>query len=225
MAAPDPSPIVLVPVLAGGRTDRLLEPLAGRSSLERTLAAAVEELPGATVAVTTDADEVKAAARAFGRGVVVHDRTVHDYVPALLAAMNDLRPDAAVVAVLEATHPFRPRGLVGRTVENLRARPHLDSVVCVRQFKANLWHLDADDTITALSPGGDHRDRTYYQEMVGLGLATRPHLLRHGRRLGDSVGFEVVDRFWGLVDIRDSVSLAVARVIAGELESLEDSIQ
>ncbi|MGQ9368574.1 NTP transferase domain-containing protein [Azospirillum sp. ST 5-10] len=225
MSAPEQALLVLVPVLAGGRTDRLLEPLAGRSSLERTLAAAVEELPGATIAVTTDSAEVKDAARAFGHGVRVHERTERDYVPALLAAMTDLRPDAAVIAVLEATHPFRPRGLVGRTVENLRARPHLDSVVCVRQFKANLWHLDEDSTITALSPGGDLRDRTYYQEMIGLGLATRPHLLRHGRRLGDAVGFEVVDQFWGLVDIRDAVSLAVARVIADELVSLEGSIQ
>ncbi|HYH22880.1 MAG TPA: hypothetical protein VD995_30080 [Azospirillum sp.] len=222
------SPLVLVPVLAGAAAhdyaiDRLLTPLSGRSSLERTLAAAVEELPDATVVVTTDSGAVKDAA-AKVPGVVVHDRTIHDYVPALLAALQEVRGDAEIVVVLEPTHPFRPRGLVGRTAENLRARPHLDSVVCVRQFKANLWHLDEDSTITALGPGGDRRDQTYYQELVGLGLATRPHLLRQGRRLGDAVGFEVVDQFWGLVDIRDAVSLAVAQVIADKLETLEDTI-
>jgi hypothetical protein len=43
--------------------------------------------------------------------------------------------------------------------------------------------------------------------------------------LGDAVGFEVVDRFWGMVDIRDDASLAVAQAIAAQLERIEESVE
>ncbi|MBM3602072.1 MAG: hypothetical protein FJX35_28090 [Alphaproteobacteria bacterium] len=218
--------LVVIPVISDALVEkRLLTPLAGRSSLERTLAAAVGELPDARVVVTTDDGRVKAAVRAFGRGVVVHDRTVHDYVPALSAAVEATGDGEDTIVVLEPTHPFRPAGLVGRTAINLKQREHLDSVVSVRRFKANLWQIEDDGTIGALAGGSESRDRVYYQELIGLALATRPRLLRSNLRLGDAVGFEVVDQFWGLVDIRDDASLAVAQAIAEKMESIEESVE
>jgi hypothetical protein len=220
------STLVVIPVIADALVDkRLLTPLAGRSSFERTLAAATGELAAARVAVTTNDERVKAAARAFGRGVIVHDRTIRDYVPALSAAVDAIDARADIVVVLEPTHPFRPAGLVGRTAANLDRRADLDSVVCVRRFKANLWQIDDDGTIGALAGGAESRDRVYYQELIGLALATRPKLLRRDLRLGDAVGFEVVDQFWGLVDIRDDASLAVAQAIATQMEKIEESVE
>ena len=97
-------------------------------------------------------------------------------------------------------------------------------MVCARQFRANLWRLEAGNSITALGPGGDRRDATYFQEMVGLALATRPDLIRDGRRLGDAVGFEVVDQFWALIDISDDVTHGVAELVADRLTELRDRI-
>ena len=97
-------------------------------------------------------------------------------------------------------------------------------MVCVREFDASLWRLDPDRTIQALDPGGDRRSSTYFQEVVGLALATRPELIREGRRLGDAVGFEVVDQFWALVDIRDDMSLAMAEMVADRFTELRNSI-
>lgn len=219
------STLVIVPVIADELVDkRLLTPLAGRSSFERTLAAA-GEVGGARVIVTTDDARVKDAARAFGHGVLVHDRGVRDYVPALAAAVDAIDRDADIVVVLEPTHPFRPTGLVGRTAANLAQRGHLDSVVSVRRFKANLWQIEDDGTIGSLAGGAESRDRVYYQELIGLALATRPKLLRRGLRLGDAVGFEVVDRFWGMVDIRDDASLVVAQAMAAQMKHIEESVE
>jgi hypothetical protein len=216
--------LVIVPVLAAAQaSERLIRPLHGRSSLHRTLASAREDLEHATVVVTTDDKAVADHARAFSGDVVVHDRTVVPYTEALVAVLDGY-PEAEVVVVLEPTHPFRPRGLASRTAVNLKQREHLDSVVCARQFRANLWRLETDGQISALTELGDRRDVTYFQEMIGLALATRPRILRAGRRLGDMVGFEVVDQFWALADIRDDVSLAVADLFADHLNDLRESI-
>jgi hypothetical protein len=216
--------LIIIPVLAASKsTEAILKPLRGPSSLQRTLAASLEDLPGARVVVTSDSDAVAAQARALGEAVTLLDRTSESYTGALIDVLDAYPADR--VAVVEATHPFRPRGLIRRTVENLIARDHLDSVVCTRQFRANLWRLDGGNSITALGPGGDRRDATYFQEMVGLALATRPALIRDGRRLGDAVGFEVVDQFWALIDIRDDVTHGVAELVADRLTDLRDKIQ
>ena len=216
--------LVIVPVLAAAQaSERLIRPLHGLSSLRRTLQAALDDLPGARVVLTTDDAEVASDAGAMSADITVHARTIVPYIEALNAVL-DAYP-AEIVVVLEPTHPFRPRGLARRAAENLKARAHLDSVVCARQFRANLWRQEADGGIAALADFGDRRDVTYYQELVGLALATRPQVLRGGRRLGDTVGFEVVDQFWALADIRDDLSLAVADLFADHLTQLRDRIQ
>jgi CMP-2-keto-3-deoxyoctulosonic acid synthetase len=215
--------LIIVPVLAASKsTEAILKPLRGPSSLERTLASAMEDLPGARLVVTSDSDAVAAQARGIDGDVTLMERTSDSYTGALIDVVDAYPADR--VAVVEATHPFRPRGLIRRTVENLIARDHLDSVVCARQFRANLWRLEPGNSITALGLGGDRRDATYFQEMVGLALATRPDLIRDGRRLGDAVGFEVVDQFWALIDISDDVTHGVAELVADRLTELRDRI-
>ncbi len=215
-------PLVVIPVLSAARsTPRLMAPIRGRSSLERTLDAAVADLPESEVVVTTDDAAIRAMADRFGGRVVSHPRTAESYVDALAEVARS--HEAEIVVILEPTHPFRPKGLIRRTAENLAARDHLDSVVCVRRFTANLWRRTADGEILALSEGGDTRDAVYFQEMVGLALAARPHLFEGGRRLGDAVGFEVVDQTWALVDVRDDTGFAVAEALADRLPQLEEA--
>lgn len=215
-------PLVIIPVLSAARsTPRLMAPIRGRSSLLRTLDSAVADLPDSTVVVTTDDEAIRAMVDGFGGHVRSHRRTAESYVAALAEAGRD--SGAEIVVVLEPTHPFRPKGLIRRTADNLAAREHLDSVVCVRRFTANLWRRTADGEILALSEGGDTRDGEYFQEMVGLALAARPSLLEAGRRLGDAVGFEVVDQTWALVDVRDDTGFAVAEALADRLPQLEEA--
>lgn len=213
---------MIIPVLSAARsTPRLMAPIRGRSSLERTLDSAVADLPDSPVVVTTDDETIRTVVQDFGGNVRAHPRTAESYVSALAEVAGAGNPE--IVVVLEPTHPFRPKGLIRRTAENLAARDHLDSVVCVRRFTANLWRRTADGEILALSEGGDARDGEYFQEMVGLALAARPQLLAAGRRLGDAVGFEVVDQTWALVDVRDDTGFAVAEALADRLPQLEEA--
>jgi hypothetical protein len=216
------APLVIIPVLSAARsTPRLMAPIRGRSSLERTLDAAVADLPDSPIVVTTDDAGIRAVVEGFGGKVEAHSRTAESYVAALAEVTRGR--SAEIVVVLEPTHPFRPQGLVRRTADNLAAREHLDSVVCVRRFTANLWRHTPDGEILALSEGGDARDGVYFQEMVGLALAARPGLFESGRRLGDAVGFEVVDQTWALVDVRDDTGFAVAEALADRLPQLEEA--
>jgi len=215
--------LIIIPVYSGASsTPRIVKPLDGTSSLVRTIEAALEDLPDARVVLTADDNAVKKQAAPYADRITIHDRTAESYLDALVEVLDAF--PAEQIVVIEPTHPFRPRGLIRRTAENLAARDHLDSVVCVRQFDASLWRLDPDKTIQALGPGGDRRSTTYFQEVVGLALATRPELLREGRRLGDAVGFEVVDQFWALVDIRDDMSLAMAEMVADRFTEFRNSI-
>lgn len=215
--------LIIIPVYSGASsTPRIVKPLDGTSSLLRTIEAALEDLPGARIVLTADDAAVKKEAAPYADRITIHDRTAESYTDALIDVLDAFPADEIVV--VEPTHPFRPRGLIRRTAENLAARDHLDSVVCVRQFDASLWRLDPDKTIQALGPGGDRRSSTYFQEVVGLALATRPELIREGRRLGDAVGFEVVDQFWALVDIRDDMSLAMAEMVADRFTEFRNSI-
>ncbi|WP_193188738.1 glycosyltransferase family protein [Nisaea sediminum] len=215
--------LIIIPVYSGASsTPRIVKPLDGTSSLARTIEAALEDLPDARIVLTADDNAVKAEAAPYADRITIHDRTAESYTDALVDVLDAFPADEIVV--IEPTHPFRPRGLIRRTAENLAAREHLDSVVCVRQFDASLWRLDPDKTIQALGPGGDRRSSTYFQEVVGLALATRPELIREGRRLGDAVGFEVVDQFWALVDIRDDMSLAMAEMVADRFTEFRNSI-
>ena len=218
----DSKTLVVIPVLArAASTPRLTLPILGVSSLERTLDSASRDLPDADIVVTSDDAEIRAVADRFGGRAHSRVRKAVSYTDAIVEVLDDHA--AEIVVVLEPTHPFRPSGLIAKTSGNLAAREHLDSVVCVRRFTANLWGDESDGEILALSEGGEQRDRVYFQELVGLALASRPSILRAGRRLGDAVGFEVVDQTWALIDVRDDVGFKVAEALAEKLPQLEDT--
>lgn len=215
------APLVVIPVLSTAEsTPRLTIPIRGRSSLWRTLDSAVNDMPGSTIVVTTDDADIRASVEEYGAPVVAHARSADGYTKAVAQVAREY--GAEIVVILEPTHPFRPRGLIKRTADNLGSREHLDSVVCVRSFTANLWRRTSDGEILAMTEGGDTRDAEYFQEMVGLALAARPALLDQGRRLGDAVGFEVLEHTWALADVRDDVSFAAAEALADYLIRLEE---
>lgn len=220
-AASKVGPLVVIPILSAAKsTPRLLTPIHGRSSLWRTLDSAVADLPDAAIVVTTDDAAIRRSVEDYGAPVSVHARTATAYTTAVADVAR--AHGAEIVVILEPTHPFRPRGLIKRTAGNLADRDHLDSVVCVRRFTANLWRRTSDGEILALTEGRDGQDAEYFQEMVGLALAVRAGVIRRGQRLGDAVGFEVVEHTWALADVRDDVSFAAAEALAGTLIRMEE---
>ncbi|WPZ32316.1 NTP transferase domain-containing protein [Thalassobaculum sp. OXR-137] len=220
-ASAQPTPLVVIPVLsAAPSTPRLLTPIRGRSSLWRTLDSAAADLPASPIVVTTDDDAIRNSVGQYGGRITAHARTARGYTQAVADVVEEY--GAEIVVIVEPTHPFRPRGLIRRTAENLCARDHLDSVVCVRRFTANLWRRTSDGEILALDEGRDGQDAEYFQEMVGLALAVRASLIRKNRRLGDAVGFEVLEHAWALADVRDDQSFAAAEALADTLIRMEE---
>jgi hypothetical protein len=216
--------VALIPVLdEPGVLDRMTAPLDGRGGLARTIEAMHRELPEVPILVTTDSPMLRGYVAAKFPFVRLHARTQRDYVASLVGALDTLPSDPEAVLIVECTHPFRPAGLFGKLLSGLAGHRDMDSVVCVRQLKGMLWHTEADGTIFPAQELDDPSPHIFFQELVGLGLATRPRLLRIGRRLGDNVGFEVVDDIWSLSDLRDDRGVRRAQAMAGLISSLEVS--
>jgi hypothetical protein len=213
----NPTATVLVPILSHeDLVRRLLEPIAGRCSLQRTIDHAREYLPAATIVVTTDDPLVKDKMDNGSWGASLHDRTRKDYDEALFDALGDDAKDDDIVVVLEATHPFRPEGLIERTVRNLTKLDHLDSVLSVNQLSGQLWYEKSGDILKLLPDEvGDRSYRhTYFQQLTGLCLATRARCIKDLQRVGDVVGFEIIDAIWSLIDLHDDDGLRLANLFA-----------
>jgi hypothetical protein len=219
----NPDAVALIPVLDEPRVlDRLTQPLGDHGALARTIESIRHDLPQMPIVLTTDSYAVRDYVRQHFPNVQLHARTTRDYVLSLVGALDVMERDPVVALVVEATHPFRPAGLVRKLASALASRSQLDSVVCVRQLRGNLWQVDADGGISAAQETDTPiAPQIFFQELVGLGLATRPSLLRAGRRLGDSVGFEVVDDIWSLTDVRDDRGVRRAQSLVGLLSPLE----
>ncbi len=214
--------VALIPVLdEPGVLERLTTPLAGRGALAHTFTSLRRDLPDTTIIMTTDSETLCAHVKSEFPFVRVHNRTRRDYVGSLVDALDILPTEPRSVLVLEATHPFRPAGMLTKLAQGLVNHAGMDSVVCVRQIKGMLWRTGADGEISPAQEPDDPSPPIFFQEVVGLGLATRPALLRQGRRLGDNVGFEVLDDIWSLADLRDDRGVRRAQSLASMLSEVE----
>ena len=117
-----------------------------------------------------------------------------------------------IVVVLEATYPFRPKGLLEKIIRKL-ATEGVDTVMTVRPEYRTIWHKDEEGNAELLGEGFMPRifkESPIYISLLGLGCVTYPRFLREGKMIGESVGIlEVTDQLSRL-EVRDRESRAFA---------------
>ncbi|MFZ5856367.1 MAG: cytidylyltransferase domain-containing protein [Chloroflexota bacterium] len=152
--------LAIIPARGGskGIPRKNIRNFAGYPLIAWSIAAAKQSASVTRVIVSTDDDEIAAVARQFGAETpflrpaeFAQDKTtdlpVFEHALKWLAENEGYRPD--VVVQLRPTSPIRPRGLVDKAIEILRAHPDADSVrgvVSAGQNPHKMWRLTDDNS-------------------------------------------------------------------------------
>lgn len=214
--------IALIPARA---SDAVQEDLADIPLLQHTLQAARSASRIERTFVTTDAPEVRELALRLGAeapflrppelsraGVPLEDVLRH----ALTQLRQHERLSPAAVVLLEASHPFRPPGVLDALTRALFEQD-LDTVFCVAEERDPFWSVDGQGNLHQV--GHTDRDtrstrRPVYRELAGLGLITRSEFMERGERLGKRVGVLPIPLRYDLVDTQRPDGLEIARRLA-----------
>lgn len=122
------------------------------------------------------------------------------------------------VLLLEAAHPLRLKGMLDKIIE-VAFENSLDSAFPAFEENGNYWYLSQDNIPCRIFlPGTDElttkaQRKPFYREINGLGLLTKPEILRSGRLLGDSVGMIPIRDISGIVDLDEPHGLILANSI------------
>ena len=158
MTTDRPEVLAVVPARGGskGLPRKNLAPFLGRPLIEWSIRAGLEAETVTRTLVTTDDEEIAAAARAAGADVPflrpaelaedhVLDLPVFQHVIRWLDEAEGYRPD--LVVQLRPTSPIRPDGVVDRAVRLLLDDDGADSVRAVVPPPSNpypMWRIDGD---------------------------------------------------------------------------------
>lgn len=109
-------------------------------------------------------------------------------------------------ALLEITHPFRPRTLIEQVTAIAREHP-ADTILTARAVHYPIWRPNAMG-VERLSD--EHDGERLFEEMTGICSLFSPDCLVSENRFGDRVDVVPIDRFWAALDIRDEEVCRVA---------------
>jgi CMP-N,N'-diacetyllegionaminic acid synthase len=212
--------LCIIPARGGskGLPGKNVKKLAGKPLIAYSIEAAAKSSVCDDVVVSTDSEDIAAAARAAGAWVpflrppeLSTDAALTE--PVLTHALTEIEKDFgyrySIVVFLQATDVFRSPSWIRRAVEALRNDPALESAFSANETKKNFWVRNADggqwervlpEMASYMSRQSPKR-RLLYREDTGLACATRAELIRAGRRIGDRVELIVNDDFRTGIDI------------------------
>ncbi len=128
------------------------------------------------------------------------------------------RYTADIVVFFQPTDVFRTRALVRVVVSRLMSDDQLDTVFCGYLEHKNYWHK-----VNGKYARLDHREQLprqikepIFREDTGLACATRPHVIRSGRRIGDRVDIVVTSDTATCIDIHTPYDLFLAEKTLSE---------
>jgi CMP-N-acetylneuraminic acid synthetase len=178
------------------------------------------------VLVTTDDQAIKTAALAAGAWVpfmrmpdLAQDLTPTEPVLTdALARAEAIDGTFDIVVFLQPTDIFRDPKWIARAVELLRARPEIESAFAATKTHKNFWYREKSGELKRvfdwMAVYGPRQTRTpVYREDTGLACASRAHLVRAGRRIGDRVEVIETDDFACSIDIHDAFDLWLAEQV------------
>ena len=226
-----PRVVAIIPARAGSRgiPGKNLATVGGRSLVSRSVRSATEAHLVDTVVVSTDGDDIAAAAEAAGALVVRRpDELSGDLASsesALLHALDALAArgiDPEVVLFVQATSPFTAPAELDAAVGRVLAGD-ADVVLAAVASHAFLWRTGPDGEAEAVNHDAAVRprrqDRTPEYRETGAFYALRTTGFRTaGHRFFGRVELAIVDPA-GAIDIDDPLDLATADALAPLLDS------
>jgi len=230
----DKKVVAIIPARGGskGLPGKHLRLLAGKPLLAYAVEPAVASPSIDRVIVTTDSDEIAAAARALGAEVpflrpagLADDAATTE--SALRHAVEWLDEHegyhADIVVFLTCTAIFREPSWLEEAVTRLLADPGLDTVFVGLLTHKNYWRR-IDGRFVRLAadiPYGSRQTREpLYREETPTACATRADLIRAGRRVGARVDIIATDDDRVLLDVHSDFDLWLAEKVLVEWPAL-----
>ena len=223
--------IAIIMARAGskGLPGKNLKPLAGKPLLAYSIEQAKASGVCDVVLVTTEDETIGRVAREYGAEVpfLRPPELAEDFVPpepviqhALVTYESLAQKKFDIVVYLQPTDIFRTPAMIRECVEKLKKHPELDTVFSAYKTHKHYWHkssegfvrLDAADYSARQGRG----DRYLYREDQGVASATRAHLVRQGRRVGDKVDLIISDDFRTSIDIHTPFDFWLAEKVLTE---------
>lgn len=203
-----------------GLPGKNIKPVAGKPLLAYSIEAALKSGVCTDVLVSTDDPEIAEVARAHGAWVpflrpahLATDEARNEHV--LVHVLEDLEKDFGItyniVVYLQPTDLFRSAGWIRSAVTTLHDRPDVESAFSAHLTPKNFWTKDPEsgewvrvlpemrEYMTRQNP----KRRLVYREDTGVAAATRAHIVRSGRRIGDKVELIINEDFRTGIDIHD----------------------
>jgi CMP-N-acetylneuraminic acid synthetase len=157
----------------------------------------------------------------------VENRSEEDLHAALCEAATQsdtyFKKSFDLVLVLEPFHPLRPKQLARDAFEMIFSNKSMDSVVAVEPVRGRVWGGDQAPEPIFDTFGREGREVSKaFRELVGVFLLTRRTVIDKGHRVGENVGLAVLDRKWGLVDVRDEENFKIAESLSELFKNIHE---
>jgi CMP-N-acetylneuraminic acid synthetase len=226
----DPTVLAIIPARGGSkglpRKNVLL--IAGKPLIAYTVEAAKKCKLVNRVVVSTDDEEIAAAARNAGADVpfMRPAELSHDLAPTEPVLQHALKhveevdgQKVDIVLFLQPTDIFRSSGIVDKCIQQLIDDPTLDSVFAGFPTHKNFWRR-VDGKWTKLAAdivyGPRQKREKLYREDTGIACASRAHVIRAGRRVGDNVDIIPYPDDAVFIDVESEFTRWLADKVVGE---------
>jgi CMP-N-acetylneuraminic acid synthetase len=225
-----PKVIAIIPARGGskGLPRKNVLQIGGRPLIAYTIDAARRAPQVGRIIVSTDDEEIAGAARTAGAEVpfmrpadLARDDTptepVLQHALAHVETVEGQRVD--IVVFLQPTDVFRQPDIVGKVVDRLIEDPELDTSFAAYPTHKNYWRRQDGRWVKLAAdiPYGPRQQREHlYREDTGIACASRAHVIRAGRRIGDRVDLVPHPEPASFIDIESEFTLFLAERVVTE---------
>ncbi|MEQ8587727.1 MAG: acylneuraminate cytidylyltransferase family protein [Thalassobaculaceae bacterium] len=217
--------IAIIPARGGskGLPGKNVKPLGGKPLIAHSIHHALQSGVCDRVLVTTDDDDIFAAAEAAGAWTpfkreksLAEDLTPTEPVLAdALARAEEIDGPFGIVVFLQPTDIFRKPEWIAQAVNTVKQNRKLDSAFVANKTHKNFWTQQPDGSWQRvydwMGVYGPRQTRTpLFREDTGIASALRAALIRAGRRTGDHAEVIPIDSTASGIDIHDAFDFYLA---------------
>lgn len=227
---PDSFVLAIIPARGGskGLPRKNVLPVAGKPLIAYSVEAAKRCKLVNRVIVSTDDEEIAAAARNAGADVpfMRPAELSHDLAPTEPVLQHALQyveevdgQKVDIVLFLQPTDIFRRGGIVEKCIQRLIDDPTLDTVFPGFPTHKNYWRrVDGKWTKLAadIKYGPRQKREHLYREDTGIACASRAHVIRAGRRVGENIDIIPYADDAVFIDVESEFTKWLADKVVGE---------
>ena len=225
--------IILARSGSKGLKDKNIKDLDGKPLIAYTIEDALRSSYINRVIVSTDSKKIASIANDYGAETpffrpekIAEDSTTSEET--LLHALEYLNEKEnyfpEIIVYMQITEPFRPKHIIDACIEELISDSNLDSVFAGNIKHKNYW-IEKNGRfikITEESQSALPRQskKAVFREDTGVMLATKAHVVKSGRRIGENVKIIPYEDDLAFMDIHSNFDLKLSNLIKTNIEKL-----